>query len=76
MLVCRQIYKEASLLPFEENEFVFGLQPKIDCPRPTMDGWIDRLRPEQREAVRHVTVASNACVSKDKVRLARFTGFS
>lgn len=74
LLVCRQIYKEASLLPFQENEFVFGLQPMDDCPRPTMDRWINRLLPEQREAVRHVTVASSACVSTDKVQLARFTG--
>lgn len=74
MLVCRQIYKEASLLPFQENEFVFGLKPKPDCPPPTMDRWIDRLRPEQRDVVRHVTVVSSACVSTDKVQLARFTG--
>jgi hypothetical protein len=36
LLVCRQIYREASLLPFQQNFFVFGLHAPIEGPRPTM----------------------------------------
>ncbi|GAB7327170.1 hypothetical protein MBLNU13_g11080t1 [Cladosporium sp. NU13] len=64
--VCRRIYREASLLPFEENTFVFGLHAPIGGPPPTMAGFVNRLKREQREAVRHVTIVSG------KIRIAEF----
>jgi hypothetical protein len=59
LLVCRQIYREASLLPFEKNTFVFGLHDPVEGRYETMGGFVDRLKDEQREAIRHVVVASD-----------------
>jgi hypothetical protein len=64
--VCRRIYRETSLLPFQENTFVFGLHAPIEGPPPTMAGFVNRLKREQREAVRHVTIATG------KIRIAEF----
>jgi hypothetical protein len=59
LLVCRQIYREASLLPFQKNTFVFGLHPLSEGPRLTMAGFVNRLKREQRKAIQHVIIASN-----------------
>ncbi|KAM0710914.1 hypothetical protein Q7P35_001652 [Cladosporium inversicolor] len=59
LLVCRQIYREASLLPFEHNTFILGLHVPMKGPSPTMAGFVNRLKREQREAIQHVVIASN-----------------
>lgn len=75
LLVCRQIYRAASLLPFEENTFVFGLHAPIEGPPPTMAGFVNRLKREQREAVRHVTIASGKIrIAETKSQLGQLRG--
>lgn len=64
--VCRRIYREASLLPFQEDTFVFGLHAPIKGPLPTIAGFVNRLKREQREAVRHIRIATG------KIRIAEF----
>lgn len=75
LLTCRQIYREASLLPFQRNTFVFGLHAPIEGPVPTMAGFLNRLKREQREAVRHVVIASGSIESGTlKSQLAQLRG--
>lgn len=76
LLVCRQIYREASLLPFQENTFVFGLHAPIKGPRPNMAVFVNRLKHEQREAIRHVTIVSgnDLQVGKAKGQLGQLRG--
>jgi hypothetical protein len=75
---CRMIYQKASLLPFQENEFIFGMHAPINGPVPTMDGFVSRfltrMTSEQREAIHHVTVVSHKCLPRDKQQLARLKG--
>lgn len=75
LLVCRQIYREASLLPFQQNTFVFGLHAPIEGQRPTMAGFINRLKREQRGALRHVTIATGYLqVAETKSQLGQLRG--
>lgn len=75
LTVCRQIYKAAVLLPFQENTFIFGLHARRRKPLPTMDGFLNRLNREQREAVRYVTFTSDDCrIGNVKSQLARLRG--
>jgi hypothetical protein len=75
---CRRIYQEGSLLPFRENEFVFGMHASIEGPAITMEGFVSRfltrMATEQRESNRHVTMVSHKCLPKDKLQLARLKG--
>jgi hypothetical protein len=73
--VCRQFYHEAALLPFQENKFVFGLHAPLKGPRPAMDGFMNRLNNEQRDAIRHVVIASDdLAIGKIKSQVARLRG--
>jgi hypothetical protein len=51
LLICRQIYSEARLLPFQCNVFRFKSQ---DAFIP----WLDQLRPEQVRALRRVELVT------------------
>lgn len=73
--ICRRIYREASLLPFQENIFVFGLHAPIEGPPPTMAGFVNRLKREQREAVRHVTIATGKIrIAESKSQIGQLRG--
>jgi hypothetical protein len=75
---CRGIFQQGFLLPFKDNEFVFGMHAPIEGPAPTMTGFVsrflNRMANKQREAIRHVTVVSNTCQPSDKLQLARLRG--
>lgn len=72
--VCREFHHVGALLPFQDNKFVFGLHAPIEGPPPTMDGFVNRLIREQREAVRHIPIASSDLdVARVKSQLARLS---
>jgi len=75
--VCRQFYHEAALLPFQENKFILGLHTPLKGPRPAMDGFMNRLNNEQRDAIHHVVIASDCLpmrIGKIKSQVARLRG--
>jgi hypothetical protein len=75
LLVCRRIYREAALLPFQKNTFTLHMAKPYVRPHPTFRTFLDTLAPEQREALAHITVASIACFLKEnKYQLPRLKG--
>jgi len=74
LLVCRQIYREASLLPFQKNTFVFGLHAPSEGQLPTLAGFLNRLISEQRKAIQHVVIASDDFRPTIKNQLGQLRG--
>ena len=74
MCVCRQIYCEASLLPFQKNTFVFGLHAPKEGQLPTLAGFMNRLKREQREAIQHFVIVSDDVRPTIKNQPGQFRG--
>jgi hypothetical protein len=76
LLVCRRVYQEATLLPFQLNTFTLHTIPS--CWRfasPTIKLFLDNLAREQREALAHLRLTSESCTLKDGMaQLARLKG--
>lgn len=78
LLTCRQIYSEAALLPFAVNDFTveFGLgreatfAPGVNV----LECLLGTLSPQQRNAIKHLTVASRDSNSADGVQIERLRG--
>jgi hypothetical protein len=75
LLVCRRIYQEAALLPFQKNTFTLHMAKPYVRPHPTFRTFLDTLAQEQREALAHITVTSISCFLKEnKYQLPRLKG--
>jgi hypothetical protein len=78
LLTCRQIYREACLLPFKNNTFVveFGLGRENSLPPSVnvLEALIGSLAPEQRRAITHLVLASRVFNRSDAVQIERLRG--
>lgn len=80
LLTCRQIYKEASLLPFTRNKFIveFGLGREEVFPPGVnvLEAFIGTLAPEQRNSIKHLTLASSEFNASDSQQIERLRGLA
>ena len=76
LLVCRRIYQEAALLPFQLNTLTLRTVPSCwKFASSTIKHFLDNLARDQREALAHLTLISDSCALKDGMaQLARLKG--
>jgi hypothetical protein len=80
LVTCRQIYKEACLLPFQSNTFLveFGLGRENIFPPSVnvLEAFIGTLSPQQRDSVKHLILASRDFNTADGVQVERLRGLA
>ena len=78
LLTCRQVYKEAALLPFAVNnftvEFGLGREPFFPPSANVLEALIGTLAPQQRRSIKHLTLASRDFNRGDGVQIERLRG--
>jgi hypothetical protein len=80
LVTCRQIYKEACLLPFKSNSFLveFGLGRESIFPPGVnvLEAFIGTLAPQQRDSVKHLVLVSRDFNRDDGVQIERLRGLA
>jgi hypothetical protein len=80
LVTCRQIYKEACLLPFKSNTFLveFGLGRENIFPPGVnvLEAFIGTLAPQQRDSIRRLILASRDFNIADGVQIERLRGLA